>query len=125
MVDALRDTIPIRRTKKDDILRASSVKRYGKKKHRTIPKPRSADPDLVNESGHQHAIAYVEGDKSLWSKSNHKMYGNPKYSSLMSSACLRFGFWVGLLVKTLTALKLVGRSAPDLYGDNNTRLFTY
>lgn len=47
------DTIPVRRTKKDDILRASSVKRYGKKKHRSIPKPRSADPDLVNESGHQ------------------------------------------------------------------------
>lgn len=48
-----QDTIPVRRTKKDDILRASSVKRYGKKKHRSIPKPRSADPDLVNESGHQ------------------------------------------------------------------------
>ncbi|KAK1388566.1 hypothetical protein POM88_016744 [Heracleum sosnowskyi] len=48
-----QDTIPVRRTKKDDILRASSVKRYGKKKHRSIPKPQSADPDLVNESGHQ------------------------------------------------------------------------
>lgn len=47
------DTIPVRRTKEDDVLRASSVKRYGRKKHRTIPKPRSADPDLVNESGHQ------------------------------------------------------------------------
>lgn len=46
-------TIPVRRTKKDDILRASSVKRYGRKKHRTIPLPRSADPDLINESGHQ------------------------------------------------------------------------
>nr|DAD42085.1 TPA_asm: hypothetical protein HUJ06_000315 [Nelumbo nucifera] len=46
-------TIPIRRTKKEDILRASSVKRFGKKKHRTIPKPTSADPDLINESGHQ------------------------------------------------------------------------
>jgi hypothetical protein len=46
-------TIHIRRTKKDDVLRASSVKRYGKKKHRAIPQPRSADPDLVNESGHQ------------------------------------------------------------------------
>lgn len=48
------DTIPVRRTKKDDILRASSVKRYGRKKQRTIPK--SADPDLVNESGHQVKI---------------------------------------------------------------------
>lgn len=46
-------TIPIRRTKKEDVLRASSVKRYGKKKHRSIPKPRSADPDFINESGHQ------------------------------------------------------------------------
>ncbi|KAL0389811.1 UNVERIFIED_CONTAM: hypothetical protein Scaly_0338200 [Sesamum calycinum] len=63
------DTIPIRRTKKEDVLRASSVKRYGKKKHRSLPKPRSADPDLINESGHQ--------------------------------------------------------VSPDLYGDNNTRLFTY
>lgn len=46
-------SIPIRRTKKEDVLRASSVKRYGKKKHRSMPKPRSADPDLINQSGHQ------------------------------------------------------------------------
>ncbi|RRT82598.1 hypothetical protein BHE74_00017416 [Ensete ventricosum] len=46
-------TIPIRRTKRDDVLRASSVKRYGKKKHRSIPNPLSIDPDLLNESGHQ------------------------------------------------------------------------
>lgn len=47
------ETIPIRRTKKDDVLRASSVKRYGKKKRTSIPQPRSADPDLINQSGHQ------------------------------------------------------------------------
>ena len=46
------DTIPIRTTKKDDVLRASSVKRYGRKKHRTLPMPKSANPDLVNESSH-------------------------------------------------------------------------
>ncbi|RRT81135.1 hypothetical protein BHE74_00021175 [Ensete ventricosum] len=56
------NTIPIRRTKRDDVLRASSVKRYGRKKHRSIPNPLSVDPDLLNENGHQHAIAYVEGD---------------------------------------------------------------
>ncbi|CAN1800975.1 hypothetical protein LINPERHAP1_LOCUS22764 [Linum perenne] len=61
-------TIPIRRTKKEDVLRASSVKRYGKKKHRTIPKPKSAEPDLINQSGHQHAIAYVQGDKYFGAK---------------------------------------------------------
>nr|GMD18010.1 uncharacterized protein LOC109160061 [Ipomoea batatas] len=44
------DTIPVRRTKEDDVLRASSVKRYGKKKHSSLAKPRGTDPDLVNES---------------------------------------------------------------------------
>lgn len=52
------DTIPIRRTKEDDVMRASSVKTYGKKKYKSNSKPRrnipkSADPDLVNQSGHQ------------------------------------------------------------------------
>lgn len=52
------DTIPIRRTKEDDVMRASSVKTYGKKKYKGNSKPRrnipkSADPDLVNQSGHQ------------------------------------------------------------------------
>lgn len=46
-------TIPIRRTKKDDLLRASTIKSYGKKVHKSIPKPRSADPDLISQSGHQ------------------------------------------------------------------------
>ncbi|KAK2648588.1 hypothetical protein Ddye_016077, partial [Dipteronia dyeriana] len=32
---------------------ASFVKIYRRKKHRIIPVPKSADPDLVNESGHQ------------------------------------------------------------------------
>lgn len=48
-------TIPIRRNREEDVLRASSVKRYGKKKHRSIPRPRLAapEPDLINQNGHQ------------------------------------------------------------------------
>uniref|UniRef100_A0A804QFL5 Neprosin PEP catalytic domain-containing protein n=1 Tax=Zea mays TaxID=4577 RepID=A0A804QFL5_MAIZE len=61
-------TIPIRRTKEEDVLRASSVRRYGKKKRRSAPNPMSVDPDMLNESGHQHAIAYVEGDKYYGAK---------------------------------------------------------
>lgn len=48
-----KDTVPIRRTKQDDVMRASSVERYGKKKRTGVAKPRSAGPDFVNESGHQ------------------------------------------------------------------------
>ncbi|TXG63368.1 hypothetical protein EZV62_010362 [Acer yangbiense] len=102
------DIIPIRRTKKDDVLRASSVKRYGRKKHRTIPVPKSADPDLVNESGHQ-GISIMDQRPPL-------MYGNLKYNSLMSLACLSSRFWVVLLVKILTALKLDGRFETFSFG---------
>lgn len=48
-------TIPIRRTKKADLLRASSVKKYGMKKHKSIARPSSAkpEPDLISQNGHQ------------------------------------------------------------------------
>ena len=48
-------TIPIRRTRTSDILRASSVQQFGKKKHKSFPQPRSAkpQPDLITQSGHQ------------------------------------------------------------------------
>ncbi|RWW20366.1 hypothetical protein GW17_00015529 [Ensete ventricosum] len=47
------NTVPIRRTKREDLLRASSVKRYGRKKHKSISMPLTVDSDLLNESGHQ------------------------------------------------------------------------
>nr|VDC82636.1 unnamed protein product [Brassica rapa] len=39
----------MRRTKEDDTLRASSVKIYGKKKHRTVILPKSAEPGLTTK----------------------------------------------------------------------------
>lgn len=110
-------TIPVRRTKKEDVLRASSVKRYGKKKHKSIPKPRSADPDLINQSGHQvsnqeHCLLYLlmfmdwfsclfwsidsmplhmSKERSIMEQKRLLMFGSLRYNSLMSSACLRFG----------------------------------
>ncbi|KAJ1430862.1 Neprosin activation peptide, partial [Sesbania bispinosa] len=48
-------TIPIRRTRKDDILRASAIQQFGKKKQRSFPQPKSAKPlpDLISQSEHQ------------------------------------------------------------------------
>lgn len=48
-----KGTIPIRRTKKDDILRANSMKNYGKKKSHATVKPTSIDIDLNGQNGHQ------------------------------------------------------------------------
>jgi hypothetical protein len=59
-------TVPIRRTKKDDLLRASSMRRYGRKRH-TTANPMSVNPTMLNEGGHQvpaRIIPYVVDD--LW-----------------------------------------------------------
>lgn len=45
-------TVPVRRTKKDDLLRASSIRRYGRKRH-TVANPMSVDLSMLNEGGHQ------------------------------------------------------------------------
>ncbi|KAG6536308.1 hypothetical protein ZIOFF_001361 [Zingiber officinale] len=80
------DTVPIRRTSRADVLRASSIKRYGRKKHKSIPNPLSVEPDLLNENGHQRETNTTEQRQRS-----------------------TFGSQV----------------SPDLYGDNNTRLFSY
>jgi hypothetical protein len=72
------DTIPIRRAKKDDVLRASSVIRYGKKKNRIIPKPKSTYLDLVNQSGHQASVASYKENKSLLFQHSVNIWKNVK-----------------------------------------------
>uniref|UniRef100_A0A1D1XM04 3-methyl-2-oxobutanoate hydroxymethyltransferase n=1 Tax=Anthurium amnicola TaxID=1678845 RepID=A0A1D1XM04_9ARAE len=118
------NTIPIRRTRKEDILRASSVKKYGRKKHRTIPKPSSVDPDLLNESGHQHAIAYVEGDKYYGAKATINVW-NPKIQQSNEFSLSQLWILGGSFGEDLNSIEAGWQVSPDLYGDNNTRLFTY
>lgn len=58
-------TIPVRRTREEDLLRASSIQSFGKKKHKTIPTPPTyakPQPDLINQNGHQ-----VKGISSTFS----------------------------------------------------------
>ncbi|CAN1800977.1 hypothetical protein LINPERHAP1_LOCUS22764 [Linum perenne] len=117
-------TIPIRRTKKEDVLRASSVKRYGKKKHRTIPKPKSAEPDLINQSGHQHAIAYVQGDKYFGAKGTINVW-EPKIQQPNEFSLSQLWILGGSFGEDLNSIEAGWQVSPDLYGDNNTRLFTY
>ncbi|KAL9314103.1 hypothetical protein ACSQ67_019555 [Phaseolus vulgaris] len=48
-------TVPIRRTTEEDILRASSIRRFGRK-------PRAVRRDSSG-SGHEHAVVFVNGDQ--------------------------------------------------------------
>nr|CAD1818461.1 unnamed protein product [Ananas comosus var. bracteatus] len=104
------NTVPIRRTRKDDMLRASSVNKYGRKKHKSTPNPLSVDPDLLNESGHQHAIAYVEGDKYYGAKATINVW-EPDIEQANEFSLSQLWILGVPSDKTLTALKLVGRLA--------------
>ncbi|THF99745.1 hypothetical protein TEA_007101 [Camellia sinensis var. sinensis] len=70
------ETIPIRRTKMKEILRASSIKSFGKKQHGTIPKPTMfTEPEPINLSGHEmrpsyHPEGLFEENKESIPKSN-------------------------------------------------------
>ncbi|KAG6499068.1 uncharacterized protein LOC121996009 [Zingiber officinale] len=118
------DTIPIRRTTRDDVLRASSIKRYGRKKHKSFPNPLSVEPDLLNENGHQHAIAYVEGDKYYGAKATINVW-QPKIQQTNEFSLSQLWILGGSFGQDLNSIEAGWQVSPELYGDNNTRLFTY
>ncbi|KAK6287216.1 hypothetical protein POUND7_013395 [Theobroma cacao] len=117
-------TISVRRTKEDDLLRASSIKAFGRKKHRSVPQPRSADPDLISQSGHQHAIAYVDGDKYYGAKGTMNVW-EPKIQQSNEFSLSQIWILGGSFGEDLNSIEAGWQVSPDLYGDNNTRLFTY
>jgi hypothetical protein len=120
------ETIPIRRTNKQDILRASNIKRFGQKKPLSArpPRPKSADPDLLNESGHQHAITYVEGDKYYGARATINVW-DPKIQLSNEFSLSQLWILAGSFDGDLNSIEAGWQVSPDLYGDNNTRLFTY
>ncbi|KAK8687329.1 hypothetical protein V6N13_086154 [Hibiscus sabdariffa] len=56
-------TVPIRRTTEKDILRASSVRRYGRRRRRHVRRDSTG-------SGHEHAIVSVNGDQYYGAKAS-------------------------------------------------------
>ncbi|GJY26787.1 formate dehydrogenase subunit alpha like protein [Tanacetum coccineum] len=118
-------TIPVRRTKKEDILRASSIKNYGKKKNSlsAVAQPNSIDLDLINQSGHQHAIAYVEGE-FYGAKATMNVW-EPKIQQTNEFSLSQIWLLGGSFASDLNSIEAGWQVSPDLYGDNNTRFFTY
>ncbi|XP_038976066.1 uncharacterized protein LOC120106998 [Phoenix dactylifera] len=119
----LEDTIPIRRTKKDDLLRASSIATYGKQMHKTIPNPTSADPNQIIINSREYAVVYVEGDKYYGAKATINVW-NPKVQIPKEFSTSQL--WIaGDPAGQLNTIEAGWHVYPILYGDNKTRLFTY
>ncbi|TVU23361.1 hypothetical protein EJB05_25721, partial [Eragrostis curvula] len=122
------NTIPIRRTKEEDVLRASSIKRYGKKRPRSgIPTVASIidDPDARATIGHQHAAASASGDKYYGTKATINLW-QPTLESTSDFSLAQLwiigGSYQGNDLNTIEAGWHV---FPELYQDSNTRLFIY
>lgn len=121
-------TIPVRRIKKEDLMRASSVSTFGKKKRASMPLPKASfaapEPDLVNQYGHQHAIAYVQGDQYYGAKATINVW-DPKVQQPNEFSLSQLWILGGSFAYDLNSIEAGWQVSPDLYGDNHTRLFTY
>ncbi|PON72234.1 hypothetical protein PanWU01x14_066250 [Parasponia andersonii] len=92
-------TIPVRRTTEKDILRASSIRRFGRKPRRNVRRDSTG-------SGHEHAVVFVNGDQYYGAKASINVWAplvTDQYEFSLSQ------IWV----------------SPELYGDNYPRFFTY
>ncbi|XP_071720126.1 protein neprosin-like [Rutidosis leptorrhynchoides] len=115
-----KGTIPIRRTKKEDVLRATSVKRFGKKSFATV-----AHPSVNNDATphYQYAIAYVRGE----------FYGTKATMNIWrpmvqkSSELSLSQVWIlgGSFDSDLNTIGAGWQVYPELYGDYNSRFFIY
>ncbi|KAG5028112.1 hypothetical protein JHK87_011626 [Glycine soja] len=91
-------TVPIRRTTEQDFLRASSVRRFGRK-------PRNVRRDSTG-IGHEHAVVSVNGDQYFGAKASINVW-TPSVTDPYEFSLSQI--WV----------------SPELYGDNYPRFFTY
>ncbi|KAG4377535.1 hypothetical protein GLYMA_18G142900v4 [Glycine max] len=111
-------TIPIRRTTEEDMLRANSVRRFGRKK--VINRVRRD----TSGNGHEHAIGYVTGDQYYGAKASINVWAplveNPYEFSLSQ-------MWVisGSFGDDLNTIEAGWQVSPELYGDSYPRFFTY
>lgn len=111
-------TVALRRTTERDLLRASSLRRYGRK-----PARRSTRRDSTS-SGHEHAVGYVNSEKYYGAKASVNVWspriGDPSEFSLSQ-------IWVlsGSFGNDLNTIEAGWQVSPELYGDSSARFFTY
>lgn len=118
-------TIPVKRTTEDDILRANNVEEYGRKFHhpvQVLPKPASVSSG--NGTTHQHAIAYVQGGTYYGAKATVNVW-DPSIEVPNEFSLSQIWLLAGSFDSDLNSIEAGWQVSPDLYGDNNTRLFSY
>lgn len=125
-----KGTVPIRRSKLHDVLRANSLYDFGKKRHRRGGVPlagqRSNAPDVVSGNGHEHAIAYTGASQEVYGARATINVWDPSIEVInefsLSQIWVLSGSFDG---SDLNSIEAGWQVSPELYGDSRPRLFTY
>lgn len=110
-------TIPIRRTTEKDILRANSIRKFGRK----IPKPVRRD---TSSFGHEHAVGYVSGNKYYGAKASINVWA-PRVTNRYEFSLSQLWVISGTFGNDLNTIEAGWQVSPELYGDNRPRFFVY
>ncbi|KAG4202050.1 hypothetical protein ERO13_A05G313100v2 [Gossypium hirsutum] len=110
-------TIPIRRTTEQDMLRASSVRRFGRKPRRRVRRDSTSN-------GHEHAVGYVSGGEYYGAKGSINVWA-PQVSNPYEFSLSQLWVISGSFAHDLNTIEAGWQVSPELYGDNYPRFFTY
>ncbi|XP_045833318.1 uncharacterized protein LOC123924464 [Trifolium pratense] len=102
-------TIPIRRTKEQDILRAGSISRFGRK--------------ILDENLHVHSIGYVNGD--FYGARSTLNVWTPQLEGQLEFSLAQMWIISDSSQDDRNTLEAGWQVYPRLYGDNKPRLFIY
>ncbi|KAL7191924.1 hypothetical protein ACSBR2_023908 [Camellia fascicularis] len=110
-------TIPIRRTRESEVLRASSIQRFGKKLRRIVRRD-------TTSSDHEHAVAFVNGEQYYGAKSSMNVWA-PRVTDQYEFSLSQLWIISGTFGNDLNTIEAGWQVSPELYGDNYPRFFTY
>ncbi|KAM7464649.1 hypothetical protein LguiA_032770 [Lonicera macranthoides] len=110
-------TVPIRRTSEQDILRARSIRRFGRKLRRPIRRDTSSN-------GHEHAVGYVSGNQYYGAKASINVWA-PRVANKYEFSLSQMWVISGSFGNDLNTIEAGWQVSPELYGDNYPRFFTY
>ncbi|KAL2482539.1 hypothetical protein Fot_43983 [Forsythia ovata] len=110
-------TVPIRRTTEKDVLRADSIRRFGRRIRRGVRR------DTMS-SDHEHAVAFVNGDQYYGAKASINVW-TPRVTDQYEFSLSQLWVISGTFGNDLNTIEAGWQVSPELYGDNYPRFFTY
>ncbi|TKW02168.1 hypothetical protein SEVIR_8G228000v4 [Setaria viridis] len=115
------NTVPIRRTKEEDVLRASSVNLYGKKRPDSIP---NIHPEASVTSVHEYAVASLADGQYYGTQININLW-KPMTETEDFSLTQLWTVAGSYANNDLNTIEVGWQVYQNFYGDNNPRLFIY